>query len=161
MVKIGEKIFKLRKALGFSQEDLADKVGVSRQTIYRWESDTVQPDADNMKLLCEALSVSKSYFYDEIAITNADEDAVKVKNARKRKILIISIVLSSIFLIVLLFLSVLVGTSVFTSNTGDMIERTSNLERNIFIILIICLCIVAITQIVLVILLIKAKKQSK
>ena len=42
MKGMGERLFNLRKNNGLSQEELAEKVGVSRQTVYKWEADKVQ-----------------------------------------------------------------------------------------------------------------------
>ena len=47
-MKISEKIVHLRKLNGLSQEDLADKLDVSRQAISRWEMGTAKPDANNI-----------------------------------------------------------------------------------------------------------------
>ena len=47
---LSEKILKLRKANNLSQEELAEKLGVSRQSISKWESGQSLPDID--KLSC-------------------------------------------------------------------------------------------------------------
>ena len=47
-MKISEKIVHLRKMNGLSQEDLAEKLEVSRQAISRWEMGTAKPDANNI-----------------------------------------------------------------------------------------------------------------
>ena len=46
-MKLSDKIIKLRKINGWSQEELGEKLNVSRQAISRWESNTAQPDATN------------------------------------------------------------------------------------------------------------------
>ena len=43
-MKIGKKIMDLRKKNGLSQEELAEKVGVARQTISKWELGETSPD---------------------------------------------------------------------------------------------------------------------
>ena len=43
---IGQKIYNLRKLADLSQESLAEKLGVSRQTISKWERDECQPELD-------------------------------------------------------------------------------------------------------------------
>lgn len=47
-MKLSDKIVRLRKSNGMSQEELADKLGVSRQAISRWEMGTAMPDATNI-----------------------------------------------------------------------------------------------------------------
>lgn len=46
-MKLSDKIIGLRKSNGMSQEDLAEKLNVSRQAISRWESGTVQSNLPN------------------------------------------------------------------------------------------------------------------
>ena len=58
MKKLGEKIWRLRERRGLSQEALAEKLEVSRQTISNWENDRATPDAYKLKQLCKALGVS-------------------------------------------------------------------------------------------------------
>ncbi len=55
---LGQRIAHYRKALGLSQEALADQVGVSRQAVSKWELDEAQPDAAKIVLLAQALGVS-------------------------------------------------------------------------------------------------------
>ena len=58
---IGDKILSLRKARGWSQEELAEKVGVTRQAISRWEANSAKPDADKIVDICDLFGVSADY----------------------------------------------------------------------------------------------------
>ena len=58
---MGEKILNLRKARGWSQEELADRVGVTRQAVSRWESGSAKPDADKIIAICDLFGVSADY----------------------------------------------------------------------------------------------------
>ena len=58
---MGEKILKLRKEQGWSQEELADRVHVTRQAVSRWESGAAKPDADKLVALCDLFRVSADY----------------------------------------------------------------------------------------------------
>ena len=60
-MSMGEKIRNLRKARGWSQEELAEQIAVTRQAISRWESDSAKPDADNIVALCTLFGVSADY----------------------------------------------------------------------------------------------------
>lgn len=62
---LGEKLLKMRKARGWSQEDLAEKLGVSRQAVSRWEAGTAKPDADKIIWLCDLFGVSADYLLRE------------------------------------------------------------------------------------------------
>ena len=54
MDTLGKKICRHRKAKGYSQEELAELVGVSRQAISKWEADMTRPSFDNLQALCVA-----------------------------------------------------------------------------------------------------------
>lgn len=55
---VGQRIALKRKELGLSQEALGEHLGVSRQSIYKWESDTVLPEVDKLIALSRLFSVS-------------------------------------------------------------------------------------------------------
>ena len=57
---IGEKIVKLRKRNGMSQESFSEKLGVSRQAISKWENDTAQPTSENLAQIAKLFNVSIS-----------------------------------------------------------------------------------------------------
>lgn len=70
---LGQRIAQYRKALGLSQETLADQVGVSRQAVSKWELDEAQPDAAKIVLLAQALGVSTDQLL--LGKTNGEIDA--------------------------------------------------------------------------------------
>ena len=77
---IGEKITNMRNSLGLSQEALADKLSVSRQSVSKWETDQAQPQIDKILQLCELFSVSTDeLLYDKIAINRSPAGA-PIKN---------------------------------------------------------------------------------
>lgn len=49
---LGENLYKFRKEKGISQEELANKIGVSRQAVYKWETGERIPDITNLNALC-------------------------------------------------------------------------------------------------------------
>jgi transcriptional regulator with XRE-family HTH domain len=53
-----EIIFELRTKLGFSQEELAEKVFVTRQAVSRWEKGETVPNTETLKLLSKLFDVS-------------------------------------------------------------------------------------------------------
>lgn len=57
-MKFAEKIQLLRKKLGYSQETLAEKCGVSRQAISKWEADIALPEVDKILMLSKLFGVS-------------------------------------------------------------------------------------------------------
>ena len=55
---IGEKLYNHRKNAGFSQEELAEKIGVSRQAVSKWERDESSPDTENLIALARLYNIS-------------------------------------------------------------------------------------------------------
>ena len=58
---LADKIIELRKKAGYSQEELAEKMGVSRQSVSKWEGALSIPDLDKILLLSEIFGVSTDY----------------------------------------------------------------------------------------------------
>lgn len=54
----GQKLHETRKRRKMSQENLAERIGVSRQAIQKWESGASNPDAENLLALSRVLQVS-------------------------------------------------------------------------------------------------------
>lgn len=76
-MNIGEKIIKLRKQNNMSQEELASKLNVSRQSISKWELNSATPDAYNLLELSKLFNVTTDYLlYDDY---KSDEDIPKIK----------------------------------------------------------------------------------
>lgn len=66
---IGEKISRLRTAANISQEQLAEKISVSRQSVSKWEMDQALPQIDKVLQLCELFDISTDeLLHDKIAI---------------------------------------------------------------------------------------------
>ena len=57
LIKIGEFLQELRKEKGLTQEQLAEKVGVARRTVSRWETGSNMPDLDILMELSDLYSV--------------------------------------------------------------------------------------------------------
>ena len=62
---LGEKIVKQRKELNYTQEQLADILGVSRQSISKWESDIAFPETDKLIELGKLFNCSMDYLLKE------------------------------------------------------------------------------------------------
>ena len=74
---IGEKILKLRKARGWNQENLAEQVGVSRQAVSRWESDSAKPDVDKIVTICDLFGISTDYLLREQIQDHAESEEIR------------------------------------------------------------------------------------
>ena len=76
---LGEKIAQLRRKNGWSQEELADKMGVSRQAVSKWESNQTTPDLERILRLSSLFGVTIDYLLKdgaapEIPQAEAEED---------------------------------------------------------------------------------------
>lgn len=71
-IEIADKLVKLRKKYGYSQEELADKLGISRQAVSKWERAEASPDTDNLICLAKLYGVS----LDELLATDVDLDTL-------------------------------------------------------------------------------------
>ena len=76
-----EKHLQLRKREGYSQEDLADRLEVSRQAISRWEMGTAVPDSINLLHISKLFGVSTDYLLNNEY--ESDNDIPKVKESSR------------------------------------------------------------------------------
>lgn len=60
-MSIADRIQELRKKNGYSQEELAYKIGVSRQAISKWEREQSLPDLDNIIIMSDLFQVTTDY----------------------------------------------------------------------------------------------------
>lgn len=63
-MEISEKILRLRQKRGMTQEKLAARVGVGRDTVDRWEKGLLKPDAVHIRRLSGVLNIEPGYFSD-------------------------------------------------------------------------------------------------
>ena len=64
---LADKIIKLRKQCGWSQEDLAEKMSISRQSVSKWESTNSIPDLNKIIMLADIFDVTTDFLLkDEI-----------------------------------------------------------------------------------------------
>ena len=140
----GENLKTLRKQKGFSQEELATRLHVVRQTISKWEKNLSVPDADTLIRLAEILEVSVSELLGaKIENENTASDVAEqlsrineqlaIKNRRSRRIWkIVAIILEAIILInifIAVFFSVPTLNEGIQSNQPEIIDQTQIIEE--------------------------------
>ena len=81
-----EKISALRKQKGWSQEELAEKLMVTRQAVSKWESAQSMPDLDKLVQLSEALGVSTDYLLKDEQMQSAPAPAAAEQAAKPRRV---------------------------------------------------------------------------
>lgn len=121
-MKLGAKILNLRKRKGLSQEELGEKINVTRQTISNWELGETMPNPEQLKLLSRELNVS----IDELLDNDIQNILVaKVSNTEKLAGLILKII--KVFLITFFIIVIfLIALKIIVSNkdTGRKIEES-------------------------------------
>ena len=114
-MEIGNKIMELRKKNGLSQEELAEKIGVARQTISKWELGETSPDLNQAKELSKVFNVS----LDELTNNDIKDILVeKTSNTEKLAGLILKFLKFMIIFIIVLPL-LLIGLRVLFKNIHE------------------------------------------
>lgn len=105
-----EKIIMLRKRSALTQEELADRLGVSRQAVSRWETDTAMPDAANILALSRLFGVSADYLLNdehEEGYDAAVRTTEKTQQMRLRLLMILLLTLEGLCLLMQFICSVI------------------------------------------------------
>ena len=87
-MNLGENLLELRKRKGLSQEEVAEKLNVSRQTVSKWETNQSQPDFDKIRPLCALYDISANDLImedNEDRSYNTDSGIIKQDDGFRRK----------------------------------------------------------------------------
>ena len=72
MIEIGDYLVEARKKKGFSQDYVAEKLNISRQSVSLWECNKTQPTLDNLVGLSKLYEVNIAFFFGQTGIVNAE-----------------------------------------------------------------------------------------
>lgn len=73
-MNFGEKLFKLRKEVGLSQENLAEQIGTTRQAISKWENNQGFPEIEKLLQLSNVFEISLDYLLkDDKTVYRSDD----------------------------------------------------------------------------------------
>ena len=120
---LGERLAKLRKEKGLSQEDVADRINVTRQTVSKWELDQSLPDFDKIIPLCKLYNISS----DELLTGNiekqdegdlSDVNSERAIEVRRKKAITVSI---SLLLFVLSIIWVIAIDELFDASDALLV----------------------------------------
>ncbi len=173
---IGQKIYELRKKAGYSQEELGERIGVSRQSVSKWELSEAMPSASNLGALSNLFSVTADYFLttkedsaqepnikDNVSqsdITNGMTEVAATNYKRKHRIAII--VSLSILAVIMATFTVIAGFIVFPIEQNSLeIVTVSHFTNSGIVIFIVLALIVAVIAFFLIYNIIKVKKTNK
>ena len=124
-MEIGKKIMELRKKNGFSQEELAERVGVARQTISKWELGETSPDLKQAKELSKIFNIS----LDEL-VSNDIKDILVEKTSNTEKLAGLILTLLKVFLVLVVIIPILLvsATIIFRNiqrnNSGRLMTKS-------------------------------------
>jgi len=110
-----DKLIFLRKQSSLSQEDLAEKLGVSRQSVSRWEMGSAMPDASNLLQISKIFGVTTDYLLNEEYSSDNDIPGIK-RAADNTKTLILSyFLILEVMNLLLQFMCVVILDNIFFS----------------------------------------------
>ena len=127
----------LRKKMGYSQQELASKVNVVRQTVSKWEKGLSVPDADVLCKIADALDTDVSTLLGEEIVEETDKSAVAqqlakiseqlaMKNQRSKKIwkvvCIILFVILVFYILAIVVFSVIASENIVDNYSENMVE---------------------------------------
>ena len=151
----GEKLVNLRERRGMSQEELAEKLDVSRQTISNWENDKVKIDVDKAIEICKIFDVDLNSLFLTTDISQLQQSKSKQNNGEPSpsKKLIALTVISCVVLVVtvaLLILSIILLSQSYNNRFEPSITSTFTM-RDGFIALLVCSSLTALFSTVMLI----------
>ena len=148
-MKLHEKIYTLRKGQNLSQEALSEKLGVSRQSVSKWETGEATPEVTKLLSLSKIFGVTTDYLLndesdeaEEIKIIEVKEEpspfaatpvyeTPKKNNSAKKLAIILLICIIAFALLFPLFIGIF-GYSVFTNKTDNIVvlEGVTSVEAD-------------------------------
>ena len=147
---LSEKLYKLRKNSGLSQEQLAEQLNVSRQAISKWEQGTAVPESEKLITISNFFGVSVDYLLKEDTADTTNTTAEVMEEKPKRMAAIVICIAGIVSMVIWGLLSI------FRPEASNQVSESSMITidgNGIFLIL----CVVAI--VVGASLLLKSKKK--
>lgn len=120
-IAIGKFILKKRKEQNFTQEQLAERLGVSNKTVSKWETGKCMPDYSIIESLCRELNITLAELFDgkedENIIRTYDSQQIlkMMKEAQElinKKLMLIGIVVSLFGIVFIIFSRLIGGTDI-------------------------------------------------
>ena len=112
---LGERIKELRNKHGLSQEQLADKLNVSRQAVQKWESNINEPNIETLKCIACYFKVDYEYLLNGKAVerdlkeaNEADTHLTLKENDNKNLVLYYILLVISVLLLIICFIWALI-----------------------------------------------------
>lgn len=118
---LGNRLYELRKAKKISQEEAAEKLNVTRQTISKWETNQSQPDFDKIIPLCELYGITTEELFGNLKPNGekTEKQEATNENYEKKTALVVS---SSVFLYFIAVIWIVLSSSFSWLNDIIMIS---------------------------------------
>ncbi len=129
---IGQIIKQQRQLLGLTQEDLSNKLFVSRQTISNWESEKVKPDYEYIIKLSKIFNIS----VEQIDCSEEEKNNISLKKTKGKLSKVIKIFISAVILLLLvitILLLILIDTNTIEVYVGNIDSDQIKMSNTIFI----------------------------
>lgn len=117
-MKFSEKLMSLRKSKGWSQEEFAQKINVTRQTVSKWELDQTVPDMNKLVEMSKLFEVSLDELVNNIESSNSESTYKESSNEKNNKKISIKI-----FILGIIIALVLCGIGFFKQNDAKKINE--------------------------------------
>lgn len=136
---LSEKLYKLRKNSGLSQEKLAEQLDVSRQAISKWESGTAIPESEKLIAISNYFGVSVDYL-----LKDEDIDTTKVADGGvgEKSRMIVGLIICIAGIVAMIIWGLL---SIFSPDSSNQVSESSMIMidgNGIF--LIVCVLAIAV-----------------
>ncbi len=112
---LGNRLYELRKEKKISQEEVAEKLNVTRQTISKWETNQSQPDFDKIIPICELYEITTDILFGntmERKSTINNQETFKMETKKKTAI----VVSTSVFFYFIAVIWIILSTNFFLMN---------------------------------------------
>ena len=133
-MKFNEKLMSLRRKAGLSQEELGEKLNVTRQTISKWELGQTTPEMEKLKEMSNLFQISVDELLSDKEIT-ASEEPIKMNEPKKSKkgwivaIIILAVILLLVFYLVPMFLTKNILNYTMKEGTPTIRETLEKVEN--------------------------------
>lgn len=130
---LGEKIYRLRTDRNLTQEQLAEKLGVTRQSISKWEGDLVKPEIEKLKAMAKLFEVSLDDLISDEASDDKDKEKTMAESSLNKKEKLNRIIITVIACLLIIAMTVTIIVMINLSHrvrTLEMQSRTYVIDGN-------------------------------
>ena len=133
-MKFGENLYNLRKKQKISQEKLAEKIGVSRQSVSKWENGTAYPEMNRIFELCKIFHCKLNDLVNDNILDFDSLDELKIVSKTisicSKILQVITIIISAVMIMSMLFIPSIINNA-YVNNESIIIADKNIMEFNL------------------------------